>query len=91
MELFQVVMDADDVEKKKPHAEPLLTCSRQLGVSSHRCAYVGDTRVDIMAGKAAEMKSVAVLTGFDAYDTLRMETPDAIIDNIGQLPEVLSL
>ncbi len=91
IELFQVVMDADDVEKKKPHAEPLVTCSRRLGVSPDRCVYVGDTRVDIMAGKAAGMKTVAVLTGFDSYETLRNEKPDAILDNIGQLNVALGL
>jgi phosphoglycolate phosphatase len=90
LELFQVVMDGDDVEKKKPHAEPLVTCSRRLGVSPDRCVYVGDTRVDIMAGKAAGVKTISVLSGFDSYETLKNEKPDAIIDSIEQLNTVIN-
>lgn len=51
--------------------------------------YVGDTRVDIRAGNAAGMKTVGVLTGFDDYDALKNELPDAIIDSIAQLCETL--
>jgi len=57
-------------------------CGQKLGIPADRCVYVGDTRVDIRAGKAAGMKTIGVLTGFDVYDTLQNETPDAIIDSI---------
>jgi phosphoglycolate phosphatase len=50
---------------------------------------VGDTRVDIRAGKAAGMRTIGVLTGFDVYETLRNETPDAIIDSIVHLMEAI--
>jgi phosphoglycolate phosphatase len=50
---------------------------------------VGDTRVDIRAGKAAGMKTIGVLTGFDVYDTLQNETPDAIIDSIVHVMEAI--
>ena len=45
--------------------------------------------MDIRAGKAAGMKTVGVLTGFDDYDALKKEAPDAIIDSIAQLGETL--
>ena len=89
VDLLEVIVTADDVRHKKPSAEPLIQCSQKLGVSFEKCVYVGDTRVDIRAGKAASMETVGVLTGFDDYDALKNETPDAIIDSIAQLSEIL--
>ena len=85
--LLQVIVTADDVIIKKPHAEPLIKGSQELGVAAEQCVYVGDTRVDIRAGIAAGMKTVGVLTGFDDVDALKKERPDAIINSIAQLDE----
>jgi len=89
VDLLEVIVTADDVRHKKPSAEPLIQCSQKLGIPLEKCVYVGDTRVDIRAGKAASMATVGVLTGFDDYDALKNETPDAIIDSIAQLSEIL--
>ncbi|MGD2270599.1 MAG: HAD family hydrolase [Desulfobacterales bacterium] len=90
-ELFEVIITADDVQQKKPAAEPLIECVNLLGASLNKSVYVGDTRVDIRAGKAAGMKTIGVLTGFDDYETLKNESPDAIIDSVDQLPEAITL
>ncbi len=87
--LFEVVITADDVQNKKPHAEPLVMCSDKLGLAPGQCVYVGDTRVDIKAGNAAGMQTVAVLTGFDDYDALERETPNAIIESVADLKVML--
>jgi phosphoglycolate phosphatase len=87
--LLEVVITADDVVNKKPHAEPLLKGGRKLQVDAEQCVYVGDTRVDIRAGVAAVMKTVGVLTGFDDFNALKRENPDAIIDSIAHLYKTL--
>jgi len=87
--LFEITITADDVKNKKPHAEPLVICSDKLGLDPGDCVYVGDTRVDIKAGKAAGMRTVAVLTGFDGYEALERETPDAIIKSVTELKSML--
>ena len=86
---LEAIVTADDVHHKKPAAEPLLLCSEILAVPIEKCVYVGDTRVDIRAGKAADMGTVGVLTGFDTYSTLKNESPDAIINSIAQLCDIL--
>ena len=83
--LLQVIVTADDVVNKKPHVEPLIQGSKGLEVAVEQCVYVGDTRVDIRAGNAAGMKTVGVLTGFDDFESLKKENPDAILDSIAQL------
>ena len=85
--LLEVVITADDVINKKPHAEPLIKGSKGLKVAAENCVYVGDTRVDIRSGNSAGMKTVGVLTGFDGYEALKKENPDAIIDSIDLLDE----
>jgi 2-phosphoglycolate phosphatase len=87
--LFEIVITADDVQHKKPHAEPLIMCSDKLGLAPGTCVYVGDTRVDIKAGNAAGMRTVAVLTGFDDYDALERDNPDAIIESVAEIPRRL--
>jgi phosphoglycolate phosphatase len=89
--LLEIIITADDVRNKKPHAEPLLKCSRMLGLDPGQCAYVGDTRVDIRAGKAAGMQTVGVLTGFDGYEALKNEKPTVIIDSVVDLKAALAL
>ena len=88
---LRVIVTADDVGNKKPSAEPLVQCSQKLGVPPEKCVYVGDTRVDIRAGKAAGMKTVGVLTGFDDYGALEREKPDAVLDSIAQLDEAIDI
>ena len=89
--LFHSIITLDDVENRKPSGDPLLECARRLGETPGQCAYVGDTTGDIVAGKAAGMRTIAVLTGLDDYEALKGEDPDMILHSVSQLPERLSL
>jgi len=89
--LFEVIITSDDVANRKPDPDPLLECARRLNVNPGKCVYVGDTRTDMQAGKAAGMRTVGVLTGFDDYESLNKETPDAIIDSVRNLTEVIAV
>ncbi len=60
-------------------------------MNPNKCVYVGDTRTDMQAGKAAGMRTVGVLTGFDEYEILEKENPDAIIDSVQNLLEVIAI
>jgi phosphoglycolate phosphatase len=86
---FAAVITAGDVAFKKPHAEPMTTCARRLAVDPHRCVVVGDSCVDIRAGKAAAMGTVGVLTGFDNRQILEKEGADAVLPSVRQLPETV--
>jgi phosphoglycolate phosphatase len=87
--LFEAIITSDDVEKRKPAPDPLIACAQQLELKPGGCVYVGDTTTDIKAGKAAGMRTVGVLTGFDEYGTLEIENPDAIIESVRNLMEVI--
>ncbi len=87
--LFAAIITADDTERKKPEPEPLLECCRRLGRPPEKAVYIGDTRVDIRAGRAAGTRTIGVLTGFDDREMLAGENPDAIIENLGGLEAAL--
>ena len=89
--LFEAIITSDDVEKRKPAPDPLVTCAQQLDMKPGNCVYVGDTTTDIKAGKAAGMRTIGVLTGFDEYETLQKESPDAIVENVRYLLEVIDV
>ena len=89
--LFEAIITSDDTEKKKPAPDPLITCAQQLDIKPGDCVYVGDTTTDIKAGKAAGMRTIAVLTGFDEYQALETEKPDAIIENVQKLLKVIDV
>jgi phosphoglycolate phosphatase-like HAD superfamily hydrolase len=89
-DLLDVIIHADDAPRKKPAPDPLIEGCKRLDIRPQDCMYVGDTRTDIQAGKAAGMKTVGVLTGFDDRQSLGMENPDTILGNISELPEIIS-
>jgi phosphoglycolate phosphatase-like HAD superfamily hydrolase len=50
---------------------------------------VGDTEVDIRAGKAVRIKTVAVLSGIRDRAALEAEAPDAIVSDLHGLEDVI--
>lgn len=67
----RVVISGDTTPFSKPHPEPLFEAARRLGVAPSACVYVGDDERDIIAGRAAGMRTVAAAYGYMG------ERPDA--------------
>ena len=63
-EKCSVVICPDDVEHTKPHPEPLELACFRLDVKPLDCIYVGDHERDIVAGNAANMKTITALFGY---------------------------
>jgi phosphoglycolate phosphatase len=83
---FHIVVTALDVEKPKPSPDALLVAAKKLRVPVNNCAIVGDSIVDIQAGKAAGAKTVGVLTGLFSRAELEALRPDLIVETIADLP-----
>ncbi len=58
-----------------------------MGLETCECAIVGDSVVDVRAGKAAGAKTVAVLSGIFTRRELEKEKPDLILENVRKLPD----
>ena len=63
-DLTPCIVSGDDLAQRKPHPEPLLSAAEQLGIDPADCVYVGDAPNDIVAGRAAGMRTVAAAYGY---------------------------
>jgi HAD superfamily hydrolase (TIGR01509 family) len=59
-ELFEVIVDGDDVERGKPDPEAYLITAKKLGVVPEECVVFEDSHVGVLAAKAAGMTCIAV-------------------------------
>lgn len=88
---FPVIATAQTCRYSKPYPDPVRWAALQMGVEPQACLMVGDTVVDILAGKAAGAQTVGVLCGFGTQDELDQAGADLIIDNTSQLTDALGL
>lgn len=80
---------ADDCERFKPEAEPVLRGAKALGLRPEECLYVGDAPFDIQAGKAARTLTGAALWGMFSAEALRSEGPDFEYETFADLVDSL--
>ena len=59
-----VLVGGDTLAERKPHPLPLLHAAEALGFDPADCVYVGDDERDILAARAAGMRSIAALWGY---------------------------
>jgi HAD superfamily hydrolase (TIGR01509 family) len=82
---IDTIVTNDDAPQPKPAPDTILECCRRLSVPPEHSLFVGDTHVDMRAGKAAGTMTAAVLTGFDNRETLQRTTPDVILNQVSDL------
>lgn len=86
---FRCVATAQTCEHTKPFPDPVLWAAERMGVSPEACLMIGDTSVDIRAGKAAGAQTVGVLCGFGEEAELRRKGADMILTETAELTQVL--
>ena len=76
----RAIVSGDTTPYAKPHPEPLLEAARRLGVAPASCVYVGDDERDMMAGRAAGMRTIAATYGYmgERAEVARWEADAAI-------------
>jgi HAD superfamily hydrolase (TIGR01509 family) len=77
---FQVVVSAQTCRHTKPFPEPLIYAAARMRVPPQSCLMVGDTTVDIRAGRLAGAQTVGVLSGFGEAGELVREGADLILN-----------
>ena len=83
---FSHIITALDTHKPKPSPEALIKTVKALDVNMCDCIIVGDSVIDVRAGKTAGAKTVAVLSGLFSRGELALEHPDLILNDVTQLP-----
>lgn len=62
---YDVLCSAEHMQYGKPHPEVFLTCAEKLGVNPLHCLVIEDSVNGIIAGKAAQMKVLAIPEEFN--------------------------
>ena len=87
-EFMDVFVSMDDTPIHKPRPEPLLLALERLRVAPQHAVYVGDSRHDMQAGRAAGMRTVAALWGPVPRSELELESPDVTASRPTELLEI---
>jgi phosphoglycolate phosphatase len=85
LDLFDFVIGSDSGFGAKPQAAPLLALADKMDIPAAACVMVGDSAHDLRAGRAAGMRTVAVLTGLAEAAELA-PLADAVLPDVSHLP-----
>jgi len=82
---FPVVVTSQTCQRTKPSPEPIHYAAEKLGLKAEDCLMIGDTIMDIRAGKSAGAQTVGVLCGFGTQKELIRAGADLIITSTADL------
>ncbi|MGJ9413845.1 HAD family hydrolase [Aeromicrobium sp. CF4.19] len=90
LDLFDVVVTADDTVERKPSPEPILHGLRKVGWRSESAVYVGDGPHDARAALDAGTSFIGAGWGYYGRDSLRTEGREfAVLDRPAELAPTL--
>lgn len=85
-----VVIGGDTLAQRKPHPLPLQVAAQRIGVECAACIYVGDDERDIVAGRAAQMKTLIAAYGYiDDAEAIVGWNADGVINSPAELMQHL--
>lgn len=82
---FKKVVGGDGVQNKKPSPEAIEIILRELRVSPENSVFIGDSLIDIEAGKKAGVMTIGAAYGFRGRQELEEAGADVIIEDINEL------
>jgi phosphoglycolate phosphatase len=82
---FEMISGGDSFPARKPHPQPLEMTAQTLGVALADCVMIGDSRVDIEAGRNAGVRTVGCTFGFRGRNELIAAGADFLIDDFASL------
>ncbi len=86
---FGAFAGRDTTWRIKPHPQPVLYAAEQLGVEPGRCLMVGDTTVDVRAGRRAGAWTCGVLCGYGQRRELERAGAHVILEHTTGLAALL--
>lgn len=87
---LEVTISRNDVKRIKPHPEGLIKAAETLKVDPAQIVFIGDSRNDVQAARAAGMIAVYLRGGEDSPEDMARFPADLEIDHLSQLPPLLS-
>lgn len=82
---FDAVFGVDSVTLPKPDPEIIHKALAECGVDASRAVMIGDTTLDMDAGRGAGVHTIGVLTGTHSRETLQSSQPTLIVESLEEL------
>lgn len=82
---FRWIIGGDTLPQQKPDPAALLQVMRLAGVSQAQSLFVGDSRTDVLAARAAGVPCVAVSYGYNHGRPVAEEEPALVVDSLAEL------
>ena len=79
---FAAIVSGDDIEQKKPHAQPVLRACEMLGVSAAEAIVIGDSENDALSARAAGCSVIMVETGYNEGRSISDVDADVIVASL---------
>ncbi len=86
---FDAVLSRNDVLFMKPDPDGLGRALERLGVDKSRALFVGDSRTDVRAARAAGMRVAVIAGGESDARALDADPPDHYLTSLSEVLEVL--
>jgi HAD superfamily hydrolase (TIGR01509 family) len=90
VQYFDVIVTGLSAKYTKPYPDPVLLAAKMMNVEPEACLMIGDTTVDIRAGKSAGAQTVGVLCGFGEEYELRSMGANVILEDTTKLLGLLN-
>jgi phosphoglycolate phosphatase len=87
---FTIILGGDSIQNRKPAPESLLKAMDICSALPPETAMIGDSVVDIQAGKAAGVTTCGILGGYRSEEELRATGCDLIIHDLRELVQHFS-
>ncbi len=85
---FDTIVTGLSAPHTKPYPDPIILAAQKMGVNPQECLMIGDTTVDMRAGKAAGAQTLGVLCGFGEEAELKQLGADLILKSTSDLPQL---
>ncbi len=82
---FSVILGGDSMPERKPDPKPVLEAMRRCGGTPGETVMVGDSAVDILAGRAAGVLTCGLASGYRTRAELEDAGCDLILESIRDL------
>ncbi|MEZ4845496.1 MAG: HAD-IA family hydrolase [Bdellovibrionota bacterium] len=88
---FKMVLGGDSLPHKKPRPEPILHICKELNVLPAKTLMIGDSPVDLEAGRLAGAKTIGILGGLTPEDLMKKSEADIFLHQVRDMIALIEL
>jgi pyrophosphatase PpaX len=86
---FGALIGIEATEKHKPEPEPVLLALERLGASAENAWFIGDSPYDVLAGRAAGVRTIGVLSGPYLRAEMEQAQPTHLVQALTEIEPLL--